>query len=392
MVDPRPRLVALDLPPGRELLAALDRAADAGDAALVLDPAAPSAQRAALLDRLRPDTVLGPGGDERSLADPLPTPVGTAAVVVTSGSTGEPKGVVLSAAALAASWTGTAERIGAEAGDRWLACLPPHHVAGLSVLWRSRLSGTVPIVHDGFDVDAAAAALPKAALVSLVPTQLRRLLAAEAPLAGLKAVLLGGARADEALLDRAAAAGVRLVTTYGMSETCGGCVYDGVPLRGAEVRLDERGVIGLRGPMRFTEYRGEPARTAAAIDAEGWFTTADLGRWAPDGRLEVLGRADDVIVTGGEKVVAGVVERVIAALPEVAEVAVIGRPDPEWGERVVAAVIPRDPAAPPSLDAVRAAVRGALGAAAAPKELLVLADLPRLPTGKVDRLALRQTS
>jgi O-succinylbenzoic acid--CoA ligase len=298
--------------------------------------------------------------------------------------------VVLAADALAASWAATAERLGAAPGDQWLLCLPAHHVAGLSVLWRSRLSGTVPIVHDGFDVGAVAAALGRVDLVSLVPTQLRRLLAADAPLGHLRAVLLGGARTDETLLAEAAEAGAHVVTTYGMSETCGGCVYDGVPLRGAEVRTDDGGVISLRGPMRFTGYRGDRQRTAAVIDAEGWFRTSDLGELDELGRLRVLGRADDVIITGGEKVVAGEVERVLTSQAGVAEAAVVGRPDPEWGERVVAFVLPSDPARPPSPDALRAVVGAALGAAASPKELHLLDELPRLPTGKVDRVALRE--
>jgi o-succinylbenzoate---CoA ligase len=387
MASDRPRLLALDLPLGRALVAALERAAAAGDAVLPLDAAAPAAARRRLLDALRPDAVVGADGAEVALPDPLPTPPATAVVIATSGSTGAPKGVSLSRDALAASAAASADRLGGAPGDRWLACLPAHHIGGFSVLWRSRLAGTAPAVLPGFDVEAVARALPDVALVALVPTQLRRLLDAGAPLAALRAVLLGGARADAALLARAASAGVRVVTTYGMSETAGGCVYDGVPLDGVEVRLDD-GVVALRGPTLLDGYRGDPVRTAAAL-RDGWFRTSDLGRFDDAGRLEVIGRADDVINSGGVKVVGGEVERVIAGLPGVAEAAVVGRPDPEWGERVVAAVIPVDAADPPTLAAVRDAVRAALGAPSAPKELLVLPDLPRLPTGKVDRLALR---
>jgi o-succinylbenzoate---CoA ligase len=385
-----PRLIALELPPGPAFSAELAHALDAGDAVLPLDPAAPPARRDAALASLRPDVLVGPEG-RRALPDPLPTPAGTGAVIATSGSTGPPKGVTLGTEALASSWAGAGSRLGATSGDRWLACLPVHHIAGLSILWRSRLAGTDPVVLPAFDLDAVRRALPGIDLVSLVPTQLRRILDAGVDLSGCKAVLLGGARADADLLALAAAQGVRVVTTYGMSETCGGCVYDGVPLDGVEARLDEDGVIALRGAVLFSGYRGDAARTAAVLEGDGWFRTADLGRFDAVGRLEVLGRADDVVVTGGEKVVAGEVERIVAALPSVAEAAVVGRPDAEWGERVVAAVIPTDPARPPSLDDVRTAVRGVLGAAWAPKVLEVHADLPRLPTGKVDRRALRRS-
>jgi o-succinylbenzoate---CoA ligase len=382
------RLVALDLPPGDALLAAIDRCAERGDAVLPLDPAAPEVTRRRLLDEVRPDAVLDASGGEVALPDPLPTPAGTAIVVATSGSTGTPKGVALSADALAWSARASAARIGAEPGDRWLACLPPHHIAGFSVLWRSRWAGTTPLVLPGFDVAAVAEALRSVELVSLVPTQLRRLLEAGADLSGLRAVLLGGARASSELLDRARAGGVRVVLTYGMSETCGGCVYDAVPLEGVEVRADDDGLLLVRGPVLLTGYRpgGSP------LDAGGWFPTADLGRVLPDGRVEVLGRADDVINTGGVKVHAGAVERVLSDLPELAEVAVTGRPDPEWGERVVAVAVLRPGATPPPLDRVRSLVRTAVGPAAAPRELLVVDDLPRLATGKVDRLALRAAS
>jgi O-succinylbenzoic acid--CoA ligase len=390
MPSVRPRLVALDLPPGRTFTAALDAIVARGDAVLPLEAGAPAAVREAQLAALRPDGIMGADGVEQPLPDPLSTAPGTAVVIATSGSTGAPKGVTLSAAALAASWQGVAARIGAERTDRWLACLPVHHIAGFSVLWRARLSGTDPIVLDGFDLDAVAAALPAVALVSFVPTQLRGVLAAGLELSHLRAVLLGGARVDADLLDAAAAAGARVVTTYGMSETCGGCLYDGVPLDGVEVRLDDAGVIHLRGTVLCSGYRGDPARTAAAIDSDGWFASADLGRWHADGRLQVLGRVDDVIVTGGEKVIAGEVERVVAALGSVADAAVVGHVDPRWGDRVVAIIIPADPLRPPTLAEVRAAVRTALGPVSAPKELHVLAELPRLPTGKVDRLALRQ--
>ncbi len=383
----RTRLVALDLPPGPDLVAALARYAERREAVLPLDATAPRERVQRLLEGLRPDAVLGPDGVEHALPDPLPTPAGTAVVIATSGTMGAPKAVVLSAAALDASWRAAARRLGVQAGDRWLACLPPHHIAGFSVLWRARLSGLAPVVVEPFDVGAVEEALRDAALASVVPTQLHRLLEAGVDLAGLRALLVGGARIPQDLLARARAAGAPVVTTYGMTETCGGCVYDGRPLDGVEVAADADGRLRIRGPMLLTGYRRPDEPLAPALD-DGWFRTSDLGRVDEAGVVHVTGRADDVIITGGVNVVAGEVEAVLASLPGVAEVAVFGRDDPEWGQRVVAAVLPADPAAPPASKDLRAAVRDRLGAPAAPREVLVVADLPRLPNGKVDRRAL----
>ena len=303
-----------------------------------------------------------------------------AAVVPTSGSTGAPKGVLLSAAALTASATATATRLGGH--GQWLLAIPTTHVGGLQVLVRSLLAGTTPVVLDGPTTpaafEAAADRLTGARRhVSLVPTQLRRLLGCPA-LRSFDAVLLGGAAAPADLLEDARAAGVRVVTTYGMSETSGGCVYDGVPLDGVEVSLGEvDGRIRLRGPVLADGYRdGERF--------EGQFTTDDLGAWA-DGRLVVLGRADDAVVTGGEKVSPTAVEDRLRSHPSVVDVAVVGVPDDEWGQRVVAAGVLR---AALSLDEARDHVAGPLPRAAAPRELRVLDALPLLASGKIDRVRL----
>jgi O-succinylbenzoic acid--CoA ligase len=194
-------------------------------------------------------------------------------------------------------------------------------------------------------------------------------------------VLLGGAATPQPLLEAAVAAGVRVVTTYGMSETAGGCVYDGVPLDGVEVRLVD-GRILLAGPTLALGYRGERF-------VDGWFRTGDLGRLRGDGTLEVLGRADDVIVTGGEKVPPVLVERALAAVAGVREVCVVGVPDDEWGQVVVAAVVAFDP--PPGEAELRDAVRSAVGRAAVPKRVLFLAELPTRGPGKVDRAAVARS-
>ncbi|NMH99713.1 o-succinylbenzoate--CoA ligase [Pseudonocardia acidicola] len=354
----------------------------------------------------RGPAVLPVGPQARDRADPAAPPApGTAVVITTSGSTGEPKHVMLSAMALTASARATETRLGGPA--RWLLALPADHVAGVQVIVRALLAGAGPVVQDvrdGFRADAFAAAtarLDPAArrYTSLVPTQLLRLL--DAGGAGLEAlrsyhaVLVGGAALDAALRARAEAAGVTIVATYGMSETAGGCVYDGVPLDGVQVRFAATGPDGtdgaggrilLGGPTLAAGYLGRAEETAAVF-TDGWFRTGDLGRWT-GGRLEVLGRADDVIITGGEKVAPAAVERVLAGLPGVKAACVVGLPDRQWGEIVAAALVLADPAA--DLEPVRAAVRDEIGRAAVPRRLLAVADIPLRGVGKPDRTAVRR--
>ncbi|MBW3619401.1 MAG: AMP-binding protein [Actinobacteria bacterium] len=330
-----------------------------------------------------------PDGEPRlhRLPDPLPLPRDAAVVVATSGSTGEPKGVVLTRDALAASTSASLRRLGCREGERWLLCLPLSHVAGIQVVLRSRALGVAPVVHDRFDVAAVARTVGagEVAWVSLVPTQLARLLDAGVDLSPLRGVLLGGAAPARDLLDRAEAAGVRVTVSYGMTETGGGCVYDGHPLDGVEVEVATDGRIRFRGDTLLAGYLGRPDLTAEVM-ADGWFTSEDLGRWSDDGRLEVLGRADDVIVTGGENVAAAVVARAVETHPLVRAAVVVGRPDPAWGERVTA-VCECLPGGPPDLEALRSHLRGVLPPAALPRELIVVDVLPRDRMGKTTRAA-----
>lgn len=329
--------------------------------------------------------------------DATEVPDGVAVVVRTSGSTGEPRAVLLSAAALRASADATHDRLSGP--GRWLLALPVLHVAGLQVLVRSVLAGTVPTVlaPGPFRAPAFVAAadalpgdLPR--YTSLVPTQLVRLLddpAGTAALTSFDAVLVGGAAATPDLLARARAGGVRVVTTYGMSETCGGCVYDGRPLDGVTVRLDDDGRILIAGPVLTDGYLDRPDLDADAfvqVDGVRHLRTTDLGAWSA-GTLQVLGRADDVLVTGGVKVPPGPVESVVAGLPGVGEVCVVGVPDPEWGQAVVAVLVVRPGSTPPTLDTVRATVTDHLGAQHAPRHLVVTDSLPVRGPGKIDRRA-----
>jgi len=307
--------------------------------------------------------------------------------VPTSGSTGEPKTVLLDAAALTTSAEATHERLGGP--GTWLLALPTSHIAGIQVLVRSIVAGTTPGELDlskGFRAMGFAQAArpvldqPGRHYTALVPTQLSRLVVGEGPgLAALRqfdGVLIGGAATPPKLLEQARALGVQVVTTYGMSETAGGCVYDGEPLRDVSVRTDD--VIEISGPVLALGYRG------SAEPFGEWFRTGDLGRLR-DGRLEVLGRADDVIVTGGEKVPPVLVERALATVEGVLEACVVGVPDDEWGQVVAAAVVARGEE--PSLDELKVAVAEAVGRAAVPKLVRFVHELPLRGPGKVDRTA-----
>lgn len=312
-----------------------------------------------------------------------------AVVVETSGSTGRPKRVVLRREAVLASVTASAARVGAT--GPWLLALPAAYVAGLQVVCRSLVAGHEPVLLDDHDSFAAATAAlgdgPR--FVSLVPTQLHRLLATDAAaLASYHTVLLGGGPIDPALRRRAADAGVRVVATYGSAETAGGCVYDGLPLDGVAVAVGTDGRVRIAGPTLFAEYAGEPERTAEVL-VDGWFLTSDAGRLDEDGRLQVLGRLDDVVVTGGVNVPGPAVAARLREHPEVAAVEVLGVPDEEWGHRVVAFVVPAGRGAAPEVDALRDWVAAAHPRSWAPRQLVLLDAVPLLPNGKPDRLALR---
>jgi len=380
------------------LLDPLARALDGtGPAILPLDASLPAAKVRQLIEAFAPDAVIDADGEARARSGQPGVAADTAVIIGTSGSTGEPKGVELSAAALTHSARASLARAGARPGERWLACLPASHVAGLQVLVRSLVSETEPAVAARATAEAVRdAADAGCAHLSVVPTQLVRLLGADGgarALARYRCVLVGGAAAGAAVLAQARAAGVTAVTTYGMSETCGGCVYDGVPLDGVTVRAGEDGRLRISGPVLMNRYHGRPDLTAAVLDhsagGDREFVTSDLGRLMPDGRVTVRGRADDVINTGGHKVVPGEVAAVLAACPGVREVVVVGRPDPEWGERVIAVVVPADPEHPPGLELLRTQVSARLPRYACPSEVVLTEAIPVLPSGKPDLAALK---
>jgi O-succinylbenzoic acid--CoA ligase len=381
---PGARLIAVRAT-GAAAVAAIDRAWDAGDAALPLDPTLPPPVAREVATGLGAHALVSGDGIE-PLDGGVATPAGTALVVRTSGTTGTARGVVLSHAALRAGVAASIDRLDAGAGARWLGVLPVHHVAGLLTVLRARAAGTTPILHDRFAVDRVAAE-PGGTHVALVPTMLHRLLEHDVDVSRYARILLGGAAAPPDLLARAAASGARVVVSYGMTETAGGCVYDGVPLDGVAVAVDPDGRVLLRGDVLADGYR-VGGDLVGLRDDEGWFRSRDLGRF-DDGRLVVTGRADDVIVSGGVNVDTSVVADVLRQHRLVADAAVIGVDDSEWGQRAVACVVPVDPQRPPALADLRGHVRALADPAMAPRQLVVLNALPRTALGKVDRRALR---
>lgn len=368
---------------------------DAGDARAVL-----RGLRGAVLGA-GPAIALGAG------AAPVVEEVaaGTAVVVTTSGSTGYPKSVALSRAALTSSALATADRLGEGA---WLLALPPGYIAGVQVLVRALVAGREPAILSGaFSAHAFAAAAAAMAsseggarvptYTSLVPAQLQTVLdAAEGgdtavarALARFEAILVGGQALAPALAARAAAAGARIVRTYGASETAGGCVYDGVPLRGVGVRVvdDE---VQLSGAMLADGYLGDADLTARAFVRDGadrWYRTGDVGSFA-DGRLRVSGRVDNVIVSGGVNVSLDRVESAVRRVEGLADAVVVPVADERWGQASVVVTAARvDPA--DATARVRAVVEGEVGTPARPRTVLVVDRMPLLASGKPDRAALR---
>lgn len=338
-------------------------------------------------------TASGNGTTPGDRQEPAGAPSDTAVIISTSGSTGQPKQTILSVEALAASSMATAFTLRGE--GQWLSALPVHYVAGLQVLVRSLYAGTKPVVMDtsgGFDIDAFTYAAGEMTdhyrYVSLVPTQLHRLLETPDPstmsaLRRFNAILLGGGPASPDLLGAAAGEGLKVVTTYGMSETCGGCVYNGRPIDEVKIRLED-GRIWLGGDVVASGYLNQPELTRAHFreeDGTRWYITDDLGEFHDDGKLRVLGRMDDVVITGGLKISANSVREAIEAVDGVDSAFVAGIESAEWGHVVAAAVV----ASAGNQDAVSAAVRRDVAAEAVPKIIKFVAELPVLPTGKPDR-------
>ncbi len=341
----------------------------------------------------RADTAL------RNATPPIDTP---ALVIATSGSEGQPKGVLLSHSALAAAAAASATRIPLAAGDTWLNCLPLFHIGGLSIFWRCFASGAAVRLHEGFDAAKVWADIAdgRATHVSLVPAMLARLLDTAgdaAPPATLRCALIGGAALSHALWRRARAAGWPLFVSYGMSETAaqlatlppGDSWQEGLvgkPLPGMEIAIGSDGRIRVRGPQLMLGYLGayaggDDGKLSPLVD-DGWLRTGDLGRIDADGGLHVLGRADDMLVSGGENIHPAEVEARLAACPGIADVAVTATRDPVWGDIVTALVVGAE------ASAVEDWSREHLPAKLRPRRTLVVDALPRNALGKLERKGL----
>lgn len=385
------RLIALAIPPGPGYVDAIERIWADGDAIAPLDDRLPRAEAERVLDALRPTAIHGADGRRVERPGGAPTEDGDALIIATSGTSGQPKAVVHTHASIEASALATSSALGVDREqDRWLACLPLAHIGGLAVVLRSMVTGVPVEIHPHFDAAATIDAAERGAtLVSLVTRALNQV-----PPELFRTVLVGGAAPPPVRADN-------VVATYGMTETGSGVVYQGpalgregtVLLDGLEVTIGDPAVTGpgpapgtegeihLRGPMLFRGYRQDPTPFVEG----GWFPTGDLGRWDADGNLAVDGRRGDVIVTGGEKVWPDPVERLLLERDDVAEVAIIGRPDPEWGHRVTAIVVVADGHPTPTVESLRETVGATLPVWAAPKEVEVVDALPRTSLGKIRR-------
>ena len=386
-------LIAYALPPGFHWLEILAAHAHSGASFMPIDVRLADREQARLIDLARPSVVVRPD-EETILADATPVDPDRAwAIVPTSGTAGAPRLAQLSRPALGAAVAGSLDALDASAYDPWVACLSPAHIGGLLVLLRGAFTGSRITILDRFEPGTLLAEAPEGAHVSLVPTMLERLVRGGGDLTRLGTLLIGGAAIDPGLRAAAETLGGRIVATYGSTETGGGIVYDGRVFEGSQVRIaagqrEEPGAIELRGPTIMDGYRADPAATADAFTSDGWLRTGDIGRLDAAGRLTVRGRADEAIRTGAETVWPDEVEAVLRTHPAVADVAVAGRPDAEWGEHVTAWVVPTNPADPPVLEQLREFCRDGLARFKAPRDLRVVTSLPRTPSGKVRRAEL----
>jgi O-succinylbenzoic acid--CoA ligase len=392
----RGSVAALTMEPRREQVVLLHALMKVGAAVLPLSPRFSAQERAAVIASEEPDVDLSDPDQLTQTEADLPL-LGEHDMndlycrMLTSGSTGLPHAVSLTYGNFLWSAVGSAFNIGVEPQDRWLCCLPLSHISGLGIVMRSAIYGTTAVLHDGFDVDRMAAALERddISVVSLVTTMLTRLLEAGADLSRPRAILVGGGPVPEEPLREAIGRGATVVQTYGLTEACSQVTT--LAPADAQRKLGSAGRPLLTTHLRIQE--GEilvqgPTVAPGLADADGWLHTGDLGRIDEEGFLYVEDRIDDMIVTGGENVVPAEVEHVLLGHPEVADAAVIGRDDPEW-QQAVTAVVVLETGSEVSPDELRRHCAGALAGYKVPKRIELAAALPRTPSGKLMRRALR---
>ena len=362
-------LVALDLEPSQRFVDELSKAWDEGDAVLPIDQRLPVAAKKQLIAQLKPTHIVSSDG-RVILEGGQPVESGDAIVVATSGSTGTPKGVVLTQESVLASAKASSLALDVTFDDHWYSCLPLAHVGGLSVVTRSLLMGTQLTVAARFDPDQVEHHSHTCTLISLVPTALQRIDPRK-----FRAILLGGSKPPPQRPRN-------VIATYGLSETGSGIVYEGRPLNGVEIQISDEDEILVRSPMNMRCYRDG----SSSIDSDGWLHTGDIGSLSDEGILSVQGRRGDVIVTGSEKVWPEAVESAIASLFEPDQFAIIGIPDPEWGERVVLVTTRTDV----SLEQVKDLVLRTLPNYCVPKSIQIIDSIPQTAIGKIRRSEIRQ--
>ncbi len=355
------------MPCGPQMVDRIRRAWDEGDAIFPLDQRLPVPARAMVMEAVKPTKVATLENETDIPGTYVET--GDAVVVATSGTTGRPKAVVLTLDAVVASAQATSRRLGVTSSDKWLACLPPSHVGGLSVILRSIVTDTALITVPAFSVEGYdEAAREGATLVSLVSTALQRVDNTK-----FRTIVLGGARPPQ---DRPA----NTVTTYGMTETGSGVVYDGIPLENVEIDIRES-IIYVKAPMLMRAHRnGE-----SPLTHDGWLRTGDIGTFE-NGRLTVEGREGDLIITGGENVWPEDVEAAIRTSPMINDVCVAGVPDNEWGQLVTAWIVANEQTL--TLEDIRSHVKETLPAHCAPRRIEIVSEIPRTSLGKPKRAEL----
>jgi O-succinylbenzoic acid--CoA ligase len=388
--------VAIDLHPGVEYVVLLHALMKLGAIAYPLNPRLSEPERRAELERAQPALTVDGNPDLGTTEADLPL-LGEHDLdalhcrILTSGTSGGPRPVGLTYGNHLWSAVGSAFNLGVEPTDRWLCCLPLAHVGGLSIVMRSVIYGTTAVVHAGFDVDRIAASLEGdgVTLVSLVSTQLRRLLEAEVDLLPLRAVLVGGGPVPEEVIEEAIGRGATVVQTYGLTEAASQVTT--LEPGQAQRKLGSAGRPLLTTHLRIQE--GEilvqgPTVAPGTADEDGWLHTGDLGRIDEEGFLYVTDRLGDVIVSGGENVLPAEVEEVLLRHPGVADAAAVGRADAEWQEAVTAVVVLRNRASV-SAEELRAHCAAELAAYKVPKRVEFVAELPRTASGKLIRRELR---
>jgi o-succinylbenzoate---CoA ligase len=389
-------LVAVDIPPGPAWLDVVADLWEEGAAILPLDARLTDRDRRVIVDLAGPASVVT-ADDEVLFADPVPDEPGRVGLVMaTSGTGGDPKLVELPRAAIAAALECSFAALGHAAGQRlepsepWVCCLSPAHIGGMLVLLRHVVSGAPVTVLERVGLDSVDPlhGVPAGAHIALVPTILRRLVAAGVDLSRFGIMLVGGAEIDAGLTEQVARLGGRAVSTYGLTETCGGIAYDGRLFEGTYARIGAAGSVELRGPTLMDGYRHDPAATATAFTLDGWLRTGDAGELQADGRLRVDGRSDEAIRTGAETVWPQEVEEALRGHAKVTDVAVAGRPHPEWGQQVVAFVVPTAGDDPPSLEELRTYAAERIARFKAPREVVLVSEIPRTASGKIRRGAL----